>query len=106
MIRDILLPLLQKTVKFLWCCDGYRTCLVSTHISSSNASGRLHPSDHLTPPVQHTVVSAVCQSQDSPRYQSVLHDSHKFSGVLRISRPGDEYLPHTHTQETHHTHVN
>jgi len=104
MITDILLPLLQKTVKFLWRCDGYRTCLVSAHISSSNASGRLHPSDHLTPPVQHTVVSTVCQSQDSPRYQSVLHDRQKFSGVLRISRPGDEYLPHT--QETHHTHAN
>jgi hypothetical protein len=94
-ISDKLLPLLQQTVKFLWRCDGYRTCLVSAHISSSNASDRLHPSDHLTPPVQHTVVPTVCHGHDSPRYQFVLHDGQKFPRVLRISRPGHEYLQHT-----------
>jgi hypothetical protein len=94
MITENLLPLLQEIVKFLRGCDGHGTCLVSAHISSSTASDRLHPSDHLTPPIQHTVISTVCQSQDSPRNQPVLHDSQKCPRVLCIGRPSDEYLSH------------
>jgi hypothetical protein len=97
-VKWYLISFIEKISEILWRHDRDRASLMSANVRCSTATNRFHPSDHFTPAVQHSIIPAVRQSQDSAGYQFALHYGNKCPSILSVSSARDEHLTTANTK--------